>query len=102
MWRAKPSTGQQVGLSVALLLIDLVAVAYLVFRYGMTGWADAYDSNNPPGAPSEAIRGAWLLLGGAAVTGGGLILLRWQISGIVQLLVLGTGAGLLAALATVK
>lgn len=99
MTHGEPSTGRQVGVSVALLVIDLVVIAWLVFRYGMTGWADSYDSANPPGAPQEAARGMWLLLGGAVVTGGGLILLRWRISGIVQLVVLGVGAALLASFA---
>ncbi|WP_405687830.1 DUF6234 family protein [Streptomyces sp. NBC_00057] len=99
MRHSQPSTGQQVGISVALLVIDLIVIAYLVFRYGMTGWADAYDQGNPPSAPKEALRGTWLLLGGAVVTGGGLFLLRWRIPGTVQLLVLGIGAGLLACYA---
>lgn len=99
MRRSKSPTGEQVGLSVALLVIDLIVIAYLVFRYGMTGWADGYDPGNPPSAPKEALRGMWLLLGGAVVTGGSLFLLRWRIAGTVQLLVLGIGAGLLAVLA---
>ncbi|MFV8183956.1 DUF6234 family protein [Streptomyces sp. AF1B] len=95
-----PSTGEQVGVSVALLVIDLMVVAYLLFiRYGMTGWADGYDSGNPPEAPGEALRGMWLLAGGAVVSGGGLLVLGWRIPGVVQLVVLGTGAGLLACLA---
>jgi hypothetical protein len=97
---SKPSTGQQVGVSVALLVIDLMVVAYLLFlRYGMTSWADSYDSANPPSAPGEAWRGMWLLVGGAVVTGGGLLVLRWRIPGVVQLVVLGVGAALLACLA---
>jgi hypothetical protein len=96
----EPSTGEQVGISVAFLVIDLMVIAYLVFiRYGMTGWADAYDSGNPPDAPREALRGMWLLVGGAVVTGGGLLALGWRIPGVVQLIVLGVGAGLLACFA---
>ncbi|GAB2733539.1 hypothetical protein GCM10027072_30340 [Streptomyces bullii] len=95
-----PSTGEQIGVSVALLVIDLMVIAYLLFiRYGMTGWADAYDSDNPPDAPREALRGMWLLVGGAVVTGGGLLVLGWRIPGVVQLIVLGVGAGLLACFA---
>jgi hypothetical protein len=37
-----------------------------------------------------------MLADGAIVTGGGLLALRWRIPGIVQLVVLGAGAGLLA------
>nr|WP_314225264.1 DUF6234 family protein [Streptomyces sp. DSM 40713] len=96
----EPSTGEQVGVGVAFLVIDLMLIAYLVFiRYGMTGWADAYDSGNPPDAPREALRGMWLLVGGAVVTGGGLVVLGWRIPGVVQLIVLGVGAGLLACFA---
>jgi hypothetical protein len=93
---SEPSTGQQIGVSVALLVIDLMVIAWLVYRYGITGWADAYDQGNPPSAPKEARRGMWLLAGGAVVTGCGLLALRWRIPGIVQLVALGVGAGLLA------
>ncbi|MFC4498907.1 MULTISPECIES: DUF6234 family protein [Streptomyces] len=95
----EPSTGEQVGVSVALLVIDLAVIAWLWFRYGMTGWADSYDQGNPPSAPKEALRGMWLLAGGAVVTGGGLLVLGWRIPGVVQLVVLGVGAGLLACFA---
>ncbi|MHB9756530.1 DUF6234 family protein [Streptomyces sp. BYX5S] len=96
----EPSTGEQVGVSVALLVIDLMVIAYLLFlRYGMTGWADAYDSLNPPDAPREALRGMGFLLGGAVVTGGGLLVLGWRVPGVIQLVVLGVGAGLLAYVA---
>ncbi|MER5951356.1 DUF6234 family protein [Streptomyces sp. NPDC001904] len=95
-----PSTGAQVGVGVALLIVDLMVIAYLVLlRYGMTGWADSFDSVNPPDAPREALRGMLLLLGGAVVTGGGLLALGWRIPGVVQLIVLGAAAGLLACLA---
>ncbi|MGC0344312.1 hypothetical protein RKD20_009346 [Streptomyces sp. SLBN-8D4] len=94
-----PSIGQQVGVSLALLVLDLMVIAWLVFRYGMTGWADSYDQDNLPGAPKMAWQGMWLLVGGAVVTGGCLLALRWRTPGIMQLTVLGVGAGLLAALA---
>ncbi|MEU5399746.1 DUF6234 family protein [Streptomyces sp. NPDC005963] len=90
----EPSTGEQLVVSVALLVVDLMVVAYLLFRYGMTGWADTYDSGNPPDAPREALRGMWLLAGGAVVTGGGLLVRGWRIPAVVQLVVLGAGAGL--------
>ncbi|MGW3361216.1 DUF6234 family protein [Streptomyces bungoensis] len=99
---SEPLIGQQVGVSVALLVIDLMMIAWLLYGYGMTGWADSYDSSNPPSAPKAALRGMWILLGGAGVTGGGLFVLRWRISGIVQLVVLGIGAGLFACLAARK
>ncbi|MFD3733103.1 hypothetical protein [Streptomyces sp. NPDC058632] len=83
----------------ALLVVDLMAVTWLVFGYGMTGWADSHDDGNAPDAPGEALRGMWLLAGGAVVTGGGLLALRWRIPGLVQLVVLGAGAALLAHLA---
>ncbi|WP_280892571.1 hypothetical protein [Streptomyces sp. LBL] len=57
------------------------------------------NGGNPPNAPKEALLGMWLLLGGAVVTGGGLLALGWHIPGIVQLVVLGVGAGLLTSLA---
>ncbi|MEU9148988.1 DUF6234 family protein [Streptomyces sp. NPDC048417] len=96
---SQPSTGQQIGVTAALLVIDLLVIAYLWLRYGMSGWADSYDPGNPPSAPKEALRGMWLLVGGAVVTGGGLLALRWRIPGTVQLVVLGVAAGLLASLA---
>ncbi|MGW4994899.1 hypothetical protein ACWEQ3_46205 [Streptomyces mirabilis] len=96
---SEPSTGQQVGVSLALLILDLMVIAWLVFRYGMTGWADSHDQGNLPRAPKMAWQGMWLLVGGAVVTGGGLLALRWRTPGIMQLIVLGVGAGLLAALA---
>ncbi|WP_326694372.1 MULTISPECIES: DUF6234 family protein [unclassified Streptomyces] len=95
----EPSTGEQVGVSVALLVLDLVVIAWLIYRYGIAGWADSYDRGNPPGASKEALRGMWLLVGGAVVTGGGLLALRWRIPGVVQLVVLGVGALLLACFA---
>ncbi|MEU5538970.1 DUF6234 family protein [Streptomyces sp. NPDC020362] len=94
-----PPTGRQVAVSSALLVIDLVVIARLVFGYGMTGWADSYDSVNPPSAPKVARQGMWVLVAGAIVTGGGLLALRWRIPGMVQLVVLGVGACLLAHLA---
>ncbi|MEU0332345.1 DUF6234 family protein [Streptomyces sp. NPDC006193] len=98
--RSGPSAGRQIAVGVAFLLVDLVVVGYLLFlRHGMTSWADAYDAGNPPDAPGEALRGMWILLGGAVVTGGGLVLLRWRIAGVVQLVVLGGAAGLLGGLA---
>ncbi|MGW2106448.1 DUF6234 family protein [Streptomyces sp. NPDC001948] len=98
----RPSAGRQIAAGAALFLIDLAVIAWLVFSYGMTGWADAYDSGNPPDAPGEALRGMWILSGGAVVTGGGLLLLRRRITGIVQLVVLGAGGGFLAYCATVS
>lgn len=95
----KPPTGQQVGLGMALLLIDLLIIAWLLYGYGMTGWADSYDGVNAPQAPEVARHAAWLLGGGAVVTGGGLIALRWRVSGLMQLTVLGGAAMLFAGLA---
>ncbi|MGW0550282.1 hypothetical protein [Streptomyces altiplanensis] len=94
-----PSTGRQVGASVALLVIDLLAMAWLLYGYGISGWADSFDGDNAPEAPSFARRAMWFLAGGAAVTGGGLLALRWHIPGVVQLLTLGCGAGAFAYLA---
>ncbi|MFE4965697.1 DUF6234 family protein [Streptomyces sp. NPDC056660] len=96
---SRPSTGEQIGVAVALLVVDLIVIGYLWLRYGMTGWADSYDQGNPPSAPREALRGMWFLVGGAVVTGGGLLALRWRIPGTVQLVVLGVAAGLLGCLA---
>ncbi|MEU9982937.1 DUF6234 family protein [Streptomyces sp. NPDC050856] len=96
----EPSTGRQVGVGVALLVLDLLVIAYVVIiRYGMANWADAHDGGDPPDAPREALRGMWLLVGGAVVTGGGLLALGWRIPAVVQLAVLGAGAGLLAHVA---
>jgi len=99
--RSKPSTSQQVGVSVALLLVDLMVIAWLAYGYGMTGWADSFNEPNPPEAPEVARQAMWFLGGSAVVTGGGLLALGWRISGTVQLLLLGGGAGVFA-LATVQ
>lgn len=95
----KPSTGQQVGVGAALLLVDLMVIAWLLYGYGMTGWADSYDEPNPPDAPQVARQAMWFLLGGAVVTGGGLLALGWRISGMVQLVLLGGVAGVFALFA---
>ncbi|WP_371670582.1 hypothetical protein OG985_24965 [Streptomyces sp. NBC_00289] len=95
----RPSAGQQVGVGAALLLIDLLVIAWLLYGYGMTGWADTYDEPNPPDAPRVARQAMWFLAAGAVVTGGGLLALGWRISGTVQLLLLGGGAGVFALLA---
>ncbi|MFD6528600.1 DUF6234 family protein [Streptomyces sp. NPDC060184] len=97
--QGRPSTGEQAAISVLLFVVDLIVIGWLVFRYGMTGWADSYDAGNPPDAPHEAVRATWLLFTAAVVTGGGFHLLRWRTCGTVQLLVLGAGATLLASLA---
>ncbi|MFJ4014477.1 hypothetical protein, partial [Streptomyces sp. NPDC090026] len=68
----------------------------VIIQYGMSSWADSYNGGNPPSAPKEALRGMWILVGGAVVTGGGLLALGWRIPSLVQLVVLGAGAGLLA------
>lgn len=90
---SSPSTGRQVALSVVLLVIDLAAIAWLVVRYTMMTWADGLEPVHPPRAPKEALRGTCLLAGGAIVTGCGLLALRWRIPGVMQLVVLGIGAG---------
>ncbi|GHH45974.1 hypothetical protein GCM10018773_36480 [Streptomyces candidus] len=97
--RKEASTGRHVGVGLALLVLDLMVIAWLVFGYGMASWADSYDQDNLPGAPKMAWPAMWLLVAGAVVTGGGLLALRWRALGVMQLTVLGGGAGLLAALA---
>ncbi|GGW40196.1 hypothetical protein GCM10010340_17460 [Streptomyces griseoloalbus] len=96
---SNPSTGPQVGVGIALLVIDLLAVALLLYGYGIHGWADGYNGGNTPEAPRFAWRAMWCLAGGAAVTGGGLLAVRWHIPGTVQILILGGGAMLFASLA---
>ncbi|MFF5970133.1 DUF6234 family protein [Streptomyces sp. NPDC012769] len=95
-----PSTGQRIAVAVALLLIDLLVIAWLLYGYGVTAWADGYDPANPPEAPRMARRSAWLLAAAAAVTGGGLLLLRRWTAGTVQLTALGCASALFAFLAT--
>ncbi|MET9903453.1 hypothetical protein [Streptomyces sp. NPDC006446] len=95
----EPSTGAQVMISVLLLGVDLMVIAWLLYGYGITGWADGYDEGNAPEAPEVAWRGMWILAGGAVVTGGGLVALRLRVMGVVQLIVLGAGALLFHSLA---
>ncbi|MEU0739511.1 hypothetical protein [Streptomyces sp. NPDC006134] len=95
----EPSTGQQIGVSVALLVIDFLVIAWTVYSYGIAGWADSYDSDSasPSSASGVASQASWLLVGGAVVTGGGLLALGWRIPGIVQLVVLGGAAALFSS-----
>ncbi|WP_255311000.1 DUF6234 family protein [Streptomyces viridosporus] len=97
---SRPSTGRQAGVAAALLLIDLMVIAWLLYGYGMTGWADGYDTSNPPDAPRAARQAMWFLTGGAALTGGGLLVLGWRIPGTLQLLLLGGAATLFASFTT--
>ncbi|MFI9769802.1 hypothetical protein ACIHJG_23435 [Streptomyces sp. NPDC052415] len=98
----EPSTGQQIAVSVALLVIDFMLIAWAVYGVGIAGWADSYASDGvvPTGASQAASQGAWLLGGGAVLTGGGLLALGWRIPGIVQLVVLGFGVLLVFSLAS--
>ncbi|MFD6553420.1 hypothetical protein [Streptomyces sp. NPDC058398] len=75
---------------VLLLAVDLVYIAGLWFGYGFAGWTD--DGSVSPEAQMFAWRAMWSLAGGAVVTGGGLLVLRWRVPGVVQLIVLGIGA----------
>lgn len=97
----EPSTGMQIGVSAALLVIDFMLITWSVFGVGTAGWADGYESDGV--APSSASRAAsqawWLLGGGAVLTSGGLLALGWRIPGIVQAVVLGGGAVLVSSLA---
>ncbi|MFI5855878.1 hypothetical protein [Streptomyces parvulus] len=95
----EPSTGQQLGAALALLVIDLMVIAWLTYGYGMAGWADAYESDTtgPSDASRTASQAAWLLAGAAALSGGTLLALRWRIPGTVQLIVLGGTAALFAS-----
>ncbi|MDQ0750049.1 hypothetical protein QF034_004280 [Streptomyces africanus] len=97
----EPSTGRQIGVSLALLVIDFMLIAWSVYAVGIAGWADSYESDGvaPSSASRAASQASWLLGGGAVLTGGGLLALRWHIPGIVQLVVLGGGALLVSSLA---
>ncbi|MEV6193379.1 hypothetical protein AB0M19_13380 [Streptomyces sp. NPDC051920] len=85
-----PYIGAQVVIGVLLLVCDLVLIAGLWFGYGLAGWTD--DGSVAPEAQVFAHRTMWCLAGGAVITGGGLLSLRWRIPGTVQLIVLGIGA----------
>ncbi|MFI8303645.1 hypothetical protein ACIF80_09360 [Streptomyces sp. NPDC085927] len=98
---SRPSVVQQAGVGAVLLLVDLMVIAWLLYGYGMTGWADSYDASPSPDAASRAARQAmWFLAGGAVVTGGGLLALGWRISGMMQFLLLGGAAGVFALFAS--
>lgn len=85
-----PAAGQQIGVSVALLVIDFMLIAWSVYGVGTAGRADSHESDGV--VPSSASRALWLLGGGAVLTGGGLLALGRRIPGIVQSVVLGFGA----------
>ncbi|MGQ4485429.1 DUF6234 family protein [Streptomyces sp. 372A] len=96
----EPSKGFQVAAGCVWLVVDVALIGCLLFRYGMTGWADGYDDPvNPPAAPAEARRAAWIVLGTAVVSGGFLLLRHYWVTGVLQLLLLGAGAGVFAYLA---
>ncbi|MFI6371199.1 hypothetical protein [Streptomyces sp. NPDC050546] len=97
----EPSTGRQIGVSVALLVIDFMLIAWSVYAVGIAGWADSYESDGvvPTSASRAASQASWILGGGAVLTGGGLLALGWRIPGIVQLVALGGGALLVSSLA---
>ncbi|MFF8872411.1 hypothetical protein [Streptomyces massasporeus] len=97
----RPSTGRQIGVSVALLVIDFMLIAWSVYGVGLAGWADSYESDGvaPTSASRAASQALWLLCGGAVLTGGGLLALGWRIPGIVQLVVLCGGAVLVSSMA---
>ncbi len=96
---SEPSTGQQIGVSVLLLVIDFMLIAWSVYGVGMAGWADGYESDGvaPSSASQAASQALWLLGGGAVLTGGGLLALGWRVPGVVQLVVLGFGAALVSS-----
>ncbi|MQL62697.1 hypothetical protein F6Q10_08700 [Streptomyces vinaceus] len=96
----EPSTGPQIGVSAALLLVDLMLVAGSVYCVGTAGWAGSYESGGSAASSASrtAAQAMWLLGGGAVLTGGGLLALGWRIPGIVQLVVLGVGAVLVSAM----
>ncbi|MEU2021508.1 DUF6234 family protein [Streptomyces sp. NPDC016469] len=96
----EPSKGFQIAAGCVWLLVDAVLTACLLFRYGMSGWADAYDDPvNAPAAPAEARRAAWILLGTAVVSGGFLLVRHYWVTGVLQLLLLGAGAGMFVVFA---
>ncbi|MGW0865615.1 hypothetical protein [Streptomyces koelreuteriae] len=86
----------------ALLVIDFMVIAWSVYGYGIAGWADSYESDGvrPTSASRAASHAAWLLGGGAVLTGGGLLALGLRIPGVVQLVVLGGGAVYFSSLAS--
>jgi hypothetical protein len=87
---SEPYIGAQVMVGVLLLAVDLAYIAGLWFFYGFAGGTD--DGSIAPATQMFAWRTMWYLAGGAVVTGGGLLALRWRIPGVVQLIVLGIGA----------
>ncbi|MFF7736303.1 MULTISPECIES: hypothetical protein [unclassified Streptomyces] len=96
----RPTTGSQIGVSLALLVIDLMVIAWSVYSVGIAGWADGYESDGvvPTSASRAASQALWLLCGGAVLTGGGLLVLGWRIPGTVQLIVLFGGAVLVSSM----
>ncbi|BFO13907.1 hypothetical protein SHKM778_02950 [Streptomyces sp. KM77-8] len=58
-----PSTGQQIAVSAALLVIDLMLIGWSVYAVGMAGWADSYQSDGvaPSSVPEAMSQALWLL-----------------------------------------
>ncbi|WP_340561745.1 hypothetical protein [Streptomyces sp. GSL17-111] len=96
----EPSTGQKAAAVVLLLLADLFVVGCLLWGYLWTGWGDGWNEGHPPEAPRLAREFMWYLAGSAVVTAGALIAFGRGAYAAVQLVVLGGGAALFAALAT--
>ncbi|MFC9534386.1 hypothetical protein ACFT38_28150 [Streptomyces sp. NPDC056975] len=99
---SEPSDLRQIAVAVVLLIVDLAVIAWFLWSYSWTGWRDGWNPQDVPEAPRIAWRAAWILAGAVAVTGVGLVALRWRISGTVQLSVLGIGAALFVYLAVRK
>ncbi|MFD3474002.1 hypothetical protein [Streptomyces sp. NPDC058695] len=96
---SEPSALRQIAVAVVLLIVDLAVIAWFLWSYSWIGWRDGWNPQEVPAAPRIAWRAAWILAGGALVTGCGLLALRWHISGVLQLSVLGVGAVLFLYLA---
>lgn len=99
---SEPSALRQIAVAVVLLIADLAVIAWFLWSCSWTGWRDNWNPQDVPEAPRIAWRAVWILAGAAAVTGVGLVALRWRISGVVQLSVLGVGVVIFACLAVRK
>ncbi|GAA1010295.1 hypothetical protein GCM10009564_27930 [Streptomyces thermogriseus] len=88
-----PSAGRQIGVCVALLLVDFMLIVWSAYAVGVAAWAGSFDSSTAASSTSEAALVALLLPGGGAVlAGGALLALGRRVPGIMQLVLLGSGA----------
>ena len=77
-----------------MLVCDVMLVGWLWYGLAMTTWADSFSDRESSEAREAARQAAWVCGGAALLLGSGFLALRFRVTGVVQVLVLGGAAGL--------